>query len=401
MGEYLESFNLEKASKVPLRFNNNFTGNFFYRDGIIAVDIYSANIPPDQDTIDRIKVSLKQFQQKWRAQEMCAFLRWDETSDPNEWPDILYQIALDLKLLNKNQQLVVYQSLSKPYQNKPYIDLRCCPYFLIICWLTQQVLGTQVQWNPHTQQALYMPGKLANKKHRLVLLKKIFENPSRANTFEVSLLYDSIVRDATTVETINHMMTEYDPHWNNFVEWASNVKHTIDIKQVTGYPPFPVSKLLEKSLLAVTETWQELPYFITEKTYNPLCYGMPFIVCGDLFVDQLNRMGFQTYQQLLPQPDNYRAIDYSQGVDRDILNYETDQLLNNTAVFLSWSKHDPQFVQKVHEVIEYNKQHAQDIVLSYKSEYNRYLGLVLNHAVYSHNQYKDSTSSTTGCLSIS
>lgn len=354
---------------------------FYYAQNIIALDhqTTSSKISSQQKTV--LTDYLSQFCADHQVKELCVFLRWDETDHCSECLEILYDIAQSLGILGIDHTLRVYVSTDMIDHCRPdsRFSFRSLPYFLIISWL--QYWNTGFQWNSGTDRALYLSGCFT-KIHRTALLNQISQSNSLRHRIEYTIVKERLAHDPDAelfLDQIDEQMQELDASWPGIVRWVDHHAHHIDLCELTdmgdfSYVLLPMDHLATKSLMLITETWPWEPRFITEKTFNAICLGMPFIIYNDRFARELQCMGFVTYQELLDdicEPD-------PEYTDNQFIEFCNEQMLRRVEKFLYEIQHNQTFVEKVQQVIDHNKRQARKLVLSHRQEYNSYLGLIFN-----------------------
>ena len=384
--QHLDGFELAPAEKYTHDVGQEFMPiNIYCKNSVLVLEFTEIDrVPVTQFLLYDLESKLRTICGIHTITEICVFARWDETSrdgfdHTTDWLSCIYDTAEKLDALGSDQRMRVYVSTESTLalDNSKY-HTRTLPYFLITSWLTYY--NSDFCWNANAQKALFLSGKF-HKISRLLMLKKIRESEKYSNIIDATLVVTDNRLENCDADSIDSIMRLYDPKWPGITEWVYQHSYMLDEDHIEdeisfNYIRLPINDLANRLMLIVVESWPSNLNFITEKTYNPICLGMPFVLHNNNFADRIENMGFLSYQNML-------KLDTSKDVPKkntpEYQEYLCDCTLDHTEQFLQRARTDNLFVSQVRNAIEHNKQRAAQIVRSYREEYNRYLGVVFNH----------------------
>jgi len=182
--------------------------------------------------------------------------------------------------------------------------------------------GFEPDWLNRKRTIVYTPGK-PFKSERICLLHDLIENPRIAPFLEYSLRPAMIDFNGPAHRAREQFTKHTDKDYD---QWALDHAREIDLHNTTGYEGWwargPLDQAVyDQGLILVTETWMGTPAFITEKTFIPICMGVPFITLDDRSLYYLHQLGFKTYQDQIDS-SLYLGDDITEKVSRMISRIE-------------------------------------------------------------------------------
>jgi hypothetical protein len=239
----------------------------------------------------------------------------------------------------------------------------CMMLAYLSIWIKGHPVSTQ--WNPSTNKGLVLLGK-CQKIHRIGLLKKFYEQ-NALDSIEWTAHFVNqrkLIKEQFFSDYTDEEFTRFVDRCNRLLDLTDN--HPCLPKSNDGYfqhQGFPFDHTLYQrtafSVVLESEYYGTGMPWLSEKIWRAIANKHPFImVGGESNIPKLKKMGFRTFEELLPIPEYYLLLtntgDMGRALNSIVTNtVELSRLLDNAS---------PDLIAKITEDVEHNYKLFEDFM---------------------------------------
>jgi hypothetical protein len=261
-----------------------------------------------------------------------------ESVDPNTWVEYFKNLLQQLR--NKNPNRKIFIVLDEWYNTFDWTNIRLLindvyfiDFLLVRSWLFYchyKLVPINHSWSCESQEFLFLLGK-PNKFNRIRLLYKLaLANLTKQCVWSLNEINNwhldgiKLVLPELNNQEINEFLKTHNRTLDRIYRGHDYTKVMPAVEQFKNLPKFNSFAFLahdvqiyqDKLFAVVAETDFDRLYDhprLTEKTWIHIIQHLPFIIAGEpKSLEQLSKMGFDTFQDLLsiPNYDNPDGVDY-------------------------------------------------------------------------------------------